>query len=155
MTDKIDKTAGHTPGPWTAIGGGLSIGVYTNFNGDTPIGDPKHIASCWHNTRVPRVDGYANARLIAAAPETAAERDRLLEQAEELDGARIVNENAMNIQRERAEAAETRVADFQNAARELQRYGPPGEIGCWCNTGDPIHSPGCLAMRAALKQARP
>jgi hypothetical protein len=68
-TTPLSEGAMHTPGPWTAIGGTLSIGVYTAFDGDTPIGSPVHIASCWHNERTPKINGYANARLVAAAPE--------------------------------------------------------------------------------------
>lgn len=55
----------HTPGPWKAIGGGETIGVYTDFGDKTPISEPVHIASIWlHST----ADSYANSRLIAAAP---------------------------------------------------------------------------------------
>lgn len=56
----------HTPGPWRAAGGGRSVGVYSHFEDNTPISAPVHIASCWNS---PSCDGYANARLIAAAPD--------------------------------------------------------------------------------------
>lgn len=64
----------YTPGPWTALGGGRTIGVYTTSRDDEPISQPVHVASCWLSLEV---DGHANARLIAAAPDLLAALKRV------------------------------------------------------------------------------
>ena len=61
-------TAKHTPGPWQARAG---IGRWNV----TTTAAPRTFNICSINTD--RLEQDANARLIAAAPETAAERDRL------------------------------------------------------------------------------
>ena len=70
MTD----TEGHTPGPWEiftiASELGESYRIFAPpFEDKSEAVDIAHIPKDW--------DGHANAILIAAAPETAAERDRL------------------------------------------------------------------------------
>ncbi len=67
---KARPAQGHTPGPWE-----YQPNV-TNFDGIGPVGSTAWIC------RIPEND--ANARLIAAAPETALERDHLREQRDDL-----------------------------------------------------------------------
>ena len=65
--------SGHTPGPWHIVGGS---------DGRQRIYHPDHgpLADLWSYSRMlPEEVGKANVRLIAKAPETAAERDRLKE----------------------------------------------------------------------------
>ena len=78
MTDQ--PHAAPTPGPWHVS----KAGYHTIFNDDEVI-----VADCDSlDPRHPPADQIeANARLIAAAPATAAERDRLLAVNEGLVGA--------------------------------------------------------------------
>ena len=74
-----EQQAQHTPGPWTAEGFTVYAGDGDDF-GDVAratAGD-SHVDPDYHLDR-PDYERIANARLIAAAPETAAERDRLRE----------------------------------------------------------------------------
>lgn len=64
-------TAQHTPGPWTD-------------DGDFYVWADGEIIASIGVLGIPETQSLANARLIAAAPETAAERDRLLVEKEEL-----------------------------------------------------------------------
>ena len=60
----------HTPGPWRATD--------TRIFQDNPLNSVVAIASC-NGIALEHKEHQANAILIAAAPETAAERDRLKE----------------------------------------------------------------------------
>lgn len=69
----------HTPGPWNET----SRDITTSIGGES-----LYIARCfskgepqpgWRNPGCTNAEAKANARLIAAAPETAAERDKLKE----------------------------------------------------------------------------
>ena len=74
-----EQQAQHTPGPWTAEGFTVYAGDGDDF-GDVAratAGD-SHVDPDYHLDR-PDYERIANTRLIAAAPETAAERDRLRE----------------------------------------------------------------------------
>ena len=68
----MNKT--HTPGPWTNDNGRIYANGAMLADCDTPGHETEH-----------QLD--ANARLIAAAPDLLAERDRLKAQVEELRGA--------------------------------------------------------------------
>lgn len=72
----MTRAALWTPPPWTAIGGGSSIGIVAGHHDSKPLLDAVHVASCPHDP--PRIDGYANGNLIAAAPEMAAALQELL-----------------------------------------------------------------------------
>ena len=81
--------SGHTPGPWKIAGMG-SCGIW--IVAQSPDPERAFIHPDWvaelHEPEKSRIDGTtidANARLIAAAPETARQRDALLEA---LKGAR-------------------------------------------------------------------
>jgi hypothetical protein len=56
-----------TPGPWRAIGGGSSIGIYSDFDEHTPISDPAHVASLFQPHKTGTKDIYADAAFIVAA----------------------------------------------------------------------------------------
>ena len=73
------EKAEHTPGPWTfrraitSTDGGFDYGIDAIVKGKK-----RYIAEAFEVVgNGVKVDALANARLIAAAPETAAERDRL------------------------------------------------------------------------------
>lgn len=86
----MSKTAKHTPGPWTVYHENGSLGSGGHYGveaGDLP-GRFKTIAVCAHGS-VEKPEQRANAALIAAAPETAAERDRLRESNAELLAALV------------------------------------------------------------------
>ena len=81
----------HTPGPWVAHPPGTRN--RTGASVDTLAGAVP-VASCrvYPSTYEARAVAYANARLIAAAPETAAERDRLRKvNAELLEALRLIS----------------------------------------------------------------
>jgi hypothetical protein len=59
-------SAQHTPGPWAVV---QRFSVAQDFDGGIAVADVVRLPS--------RAEAEANARLIAAAPETAAERDQL------------------------------------------------------------------------------
>lgn len=65
----------HTPGPWTIAANMYGIGNMRVHGVEAKQGSvTQSIANCgWDD----RGESAANARLIAAAPETAAERDKL------------------------------------------------------------------------------
>lgn len=67
--------SGHTPGPWSATYGHL-IRVSPTNNPSTICGVHRRGL---HSGNYDEAEVFANARLIAAAPDTAAERDRLKE----------------------------------------------------------------------------
>ena len=68
--DSEEKTMQHTPGPWRSND--------TNVFQSNAVGSVVMIASCG-GSALPYEERKANARLIAAALETAAERDKLKE----------------------------------------------------------------------------
>jgi hypothetical protein len=61
----------HTPGPWRIFN---STDIFPDDNDTEGL---RQIADCSVSEHIPFTEQQANARLIAAAPETAAERDRL------------------------------------------------------------------------------
>ena len=69
----------HTPGPWEVEPFVQSINGYPDWHSFTVRHDRTnvHIATVGDVDRYYEKDNEANARLIAAAPETAAERDQL------------------------------------------------------------------------------
>ena len=67
----------HTPGPW-------HVGVKTAHHGRDIYGPHGESVAITDDVATFPETAYANARLIAAAPETAAERDRLREVNAEL-----------------------------------------------------------------------
>ena len=69
--------SGHTPGPWRQGRGDIANEVVLAED------DSGLVADCYSRTRG-HDERVANARLTAAAPETAAERDRLREVNAEL-----------------------------------------------------------------------
>lgn len=77
-----EQATQHTPGPWKVDGAseGKSL-VWTAPHGDHPVAHVGPWTVSGHGNKAER---EANARLIAAAPETAAERDRLRELCGEL-----------------------------------------------------------------------
>jgi hypothetical protein len=92
----------HTPGPWNLGNPGLRgsdahmcevMTAYATKNEGATIGCYDVICRTWSpnytasSVRLTREECFANARLIAAAPETAAERDRLREVNAELVAA--------------------------------------------------------------------
>jgi len=89
----------HTPGPWNLGNPGLRgsdahmcevMTAYATKNEGATLGCYDVICRTWSpnytasSVRLTREECFANARLIAAAPETAAERDRLREVNAEL-----------------------------------------------------------------------
>ena len=75
-------TAQHTPGPWRVENHSTwrEIVIYAFYSiGDYPIAsiNKRHTAKTASSPEIEGPMAEANARLIAAAPETAAERDRL------------------------------------------------------------------------------
>ena len=68
--DEEETMTKHTPGPWRVTD--------TRIFQDNPLNSVVAIASC-NGIALEHKEHQANARLIAAAPETAAERDRLKE----------------------------------------------------------------------------
>lgn len=67
-------SGGHTPGPWIA----------EHYTPDVVTPQGEVIAKCGDSVMLTMEERKANARLIAAAPETAAERHRLKEQRDDL-----------------------------------------------------------------------
>jgi hypothetical protein len=91
--------SGHTPGPWYV--GAQNDGLYIIDRQPSPSNDdPRHdadveLVATPFAARGATVE--ANARLIAAAPETAAERDRLrVENAELLEALKDVMERLVD-----------------------------------------------------------
>ncbi|KKM92478.1 hypothetical protein LCGC14_1218080 [marine sediment metagenome] len=78
MSEQPNSEAKHTPGPWSIGGDGADVFA----GGKAPTyATARHIADC--QPEAPGLLGMAsedvaNAELIAAAPETAAQRDELL-----------------------------------------------------------------------------
>ena len=81
----------HTPGPWKVEPFVQSINGYPDWHSFTVRHDRTnvHIATVGDVDRYYEKDNEANARLIAAAPETAAERDYLREVNAELLAALV------------------------------------------------------------------
>jgi hypothetical protein len=77
--------SGHTPGPWLIQQGDEWADGIVTLHGHNEDGTPMYWTVASYNRR--RDEAEANARLIAAAPETAAERDRLREVNAELVAA--------------------------------------------------------------------
>ncbi len=73
MIDQPPSTAAPTPGPWEAC----ERGAYSDFDGNSRVilGSDRRIAVVQHSGTP---EDEANTLLIAAAPETAAERARLV-----------------------------------------------------------------------------
>ena len=80
------KTAQHTPGPWEIIPHGAGETADMTIREDKTSGQYVALVQVFGDSDfAPRA--RANAALIAAAPETAAERDRLRAENAELRGA--------------------------------------------------------------------
>lgn len=62
----------HTPGPWAAVGRGDGERFYIHHKSDAVDGGIFCEVEALHRTKEARATARANARLIAAAPETAA-----------------------------------------------------------------------------------
>lgn len=77
MNENKETTSKHTPGPWEADTLRVWAGTEANL---VYIASLKFVS----DTGLPDDEAWANAALIAAAPDTAAERDRLKAQNAEL-----------------------------------------------------------------------
>ena len=127
MTDQ--PAAAPTPGPWEWDAGDIGQDYPASYCDVFVDGGNLIIAQV--NDRFSREIGHANARLIAAAPDTAAERDRL----------KVKNEGLVK-------ALESVEGQFDSTAH---RYG------CECGGSNPPHD-SCAETRrkvlAALAEAR-
>ena len=99
------KQAQHTPGEWILKRG---ESLYSSSGG---YGPRNLIVSLQFHSEMPREERDANARLIAAAPETARQRDELLEAAEAVVFA---------IKYERAQGALRHVAGWEQLEEDVR-----------------------------------
>ena len=104
--------AQHTPGPWKIEHDYKPFVIHT----------ADHIVCAISGTAATVPEAAANAALIAAAPETAAERDRLLEVNKELLAAlREINGLAHSCVLQRAPSDDQIIAEHIEEVRDIAR----------------------------------
>lgn len=143
----------HTPGPWIIDPVHFHEVQTTNY---------QTIATCWCDgdegqdlTICGTLDctveeAAANARLIAAAPETAAERDRLKARVEELEGVNADQAKALHAYMDQRDGLFDRVVELKAA---LNFYAAPATYERRAKGSDAARDGGQIA-RAALQSTQ-